>query len=227
MAEQLTFDLPREPALGRGDFFVSPSNAAAVEAIQGWHDWPDGKLVLVGPKGAGKTHLAHVWAAMTGARIVAASELARAEIPVLAEGPVVVEDADRIAGDAAAEKALFHLHNLARERRVALLITASMAPGRWGLALPDLQSRVQGSGMVSLAPPDDALISAVLVKLFADRQLDVAPDVVAYLAKHMERSFEAAGPLVAALDQAALAEKRAVTRPLAAQVLDKMRGDGP
>ncbi|MDJ0631505.1 MAG: DnaA/Hda family protein [Rhodobacter sp.] len=227
MPEQLTFDLPREPALGRGDFFVSPANAAAVEAIQSWHDWPQGKLVLVGPTGSGKTHLAHVWAAMTGARIVAAAGLAAEDVPALAEGPVVAEDADRIAGDTAAEKALFHLHNLMREREAALMLTASLPPGRWGLGLPDLQSRVQGTAMVTLAAPDDVLISAVLVKLFADRQLDVAPDVLGYLAKNVERSFEAAGRLVAALDQAALTERRAVTRPFAARVLDKLRDDGP
>lgn len=227
MPEQLTFDLPSEPALGRGDFFVSPGNAAAVDTIQTWHDWPQGKLVLVGPQGAGKTHLAHVWAELADARIVAARNLAATRVDELASGPVAVEDADGIAGDAAAEEALFHLHNLALEQGQPLLITAARAPARWGLALPDLVSRMQGSAMVTLATPDDALLSAVLVKLFADRQVAIEPAIVTYLVSHMERSFARAGRLVQALDQAALARRRPITRALAGEVLDKLGQEAP
>jgi len=222
MARQLTFDLPGQPALGRGDFFVSPGNAAAVEAVQGWHDWPQGKLVLVGPQGAGKTHLAHVWAAICDARIVAAGDLAGADVAALAGGPVAVEDADGLAGDAAGEEALFHLHNMVLAQGQPLLITAQTPPARWGLTLPDLASRMQGSALVSLAAPDDALLAAVLVKLFSDRQIAVEPGVIGYLTDRMERSFAEAGRLVEALDRAALSEKRRITKVLARQVL----GDG-
>ncbi|MCP3970195.1 MAG: chromosomal replication initiator DnaA [Rhodobacteraceae bacterium] len=222
MAEQLTFDLPGEPALGRGDFFVSPGNEAAVQAIQGWHDWPGGKLVLAGPRGAGKTHLVHVWAAMCGARIVAAHDLADADVAALAGAMVAVEDADRIAGNGAAEQALFHLHNLVLAEGGGLLITAASPPLRWGLSLPDLQSRMQGSALVTLAAPDDTLLAAVLVKLFTDRQIAVDAGVVTYLTGRMERSFAGAGRVVEALDRAALAKKRRITRPLAARVLDKL-----
>ncbi len=225
MAEQLTFDLPSEPALGRGDFFVSPANAAAVETIQSWHDWPQGKLVLAGPAGAGKTHLAHVWAAMTGARIEDARGLGAADVPALASGPLAVEDADRIAGDDRAERALFHLHNLMQERGHALLLTARTPPARWALALPDLASRMQGCALVTLSAPDDALLSAVLVKLFADRQVAVDARLIGYLTGRMERSFAGAGRLVEALDRAALAEGRAITRDLAKRVLDNLAGD--
>lgn len=227
MGEQLAFELPTEPALGRGDFFVSPGNAAAVASIQGWQDWPQGKLVLVGAEDAGKTHLAHVWAALTGARIVTARDLATADIEALAGGPVAVENADAIAGDAAAEEALFHLHNLALAQGQPLLITAQLPPARWQLQLPDLASRMQGSAMVALEPPDDALLAAVLVKLFNDRQVMVEPALVDYLVSRMERSFAGAGRLVAALDQAALADKRKITRPLAGKVLDKLDQDAP
>ena len=227
MPEQLTFNLPSQPALGRGDFFVSPGNAAAVDTIQTWHDWPQGKLVLVGPKAAGKTHLAHVWAALTGARIIAAGDLADAAIDTLATGPVAVEDADAIAGSAAAEQALFHLHNQVLAQGQPLLITAATPPARWGLGLPDLASRMQGSAMVTLAAPDDALLSAVLVKLFADRQVAIEPLVITYLVSHMERTFAGAGRLVQALDQAALAERRRISRALAGEVLDKLGQDGP
>ena len=225
MTEQLTFDLPAAPALGRSDFFVSPSNAVAVDTIQTSHDWPQGKLVLIGPTGAGKTHLAHVWAALTGARIVAAVDLADQKIGGLADGPVTVEDVDGIAGNRAAEEALFHLHNLVLANGAGLLITASQPPMRWGLGLPDLASRMQGSAIVTLDAPDDALLSAVLVKLFADRQVAIEPSLVSYLVSRMDRSFSGAAVVVDALDKAALSRKRPLSRVLAGEVLDKMASD--
>lgn len=224
MPEQLTFDLPVRPALGREDFFVSPSNAMAVAALEEWQDWPLRRLVLTGPEGAGKTHLAHVWAALTRARIVPAGALADTGIAALAEAPVVVEDADRLAGNRSAEEPLFHLVNRMAETGQPLLLTAQAAPARWPLALPDLASRLHAAQVAEIAPPDDALLSAVLVKQFRDRQIDVSPALIAYLTRHMPRSFRAAADLVAALDRAALAEGRAVTRPLATAVLDKLGG---
>ncbi|MGX0876161.1 chromosomal replication initiation ATPase DnaA [Roseovarius sp. MBR-154] len=223
MAEQLSFHLPVRPALGREDFFVSPANAEAVAMIEAWQGWPSRKLILAGPAGAGKTHLTHVWAALSGARIIAARDLSDADIPTLAQGPVAVEDARQIAGDRAAEDALFHLHNLTLAEGHALLITARTAPHLWGLSLPDLTSRMQGTLLTELRAPDDALLSAVLMKLFADRQLSPSPDTIPYLARRIERSFEAARDIVAALDARALAETRPVTRSLAARVLDKRR----
>jgi len=225
MARQLTFDLPVRQALGREDFFVSPANAAAVATLEDWRAWPARKMLLTGPEGAGKTHLAHVWAALAGARIVAARELAGAEIPALATGPVAVEDADALAGDAAAEASLFHLHNLTLAEGQSLLLTASAPASRWGLSLPDLQSRMQGTATAALQPPDDTLLAAVLVKLFSDRQLGVEPKVIDWLTRHMDRSFAAARGLVDALDAAALAERRAITQRFAASVLDKLGPD--
>ena len=142
MGEQLGLKLPARTARGREDFFVAPSNRMALAMIDAWRNWPQGKLLLMGPGCAGKTHLAHVWAADSGARIVAAADLADADIPALAQTPVAVEDADRIAGDPASEEALFHLHNLVLAEGHSLLVTAAAQPQHWGLTLPDLQSRV-------------------------------------------------------------------------------------
>lgn len=225
MSEQLTFDLPISTSLGLGDFFVSPANHAAVEAIQAWQTWPDAKLLLVGPEGAGKTHLAHIWAGLAEAEIIQAKDLP-GQVERLQHAPVAVEDADLIAGDAAAEEALFHLHNLGRSDGVPLLITSERSPARWQLDLPDLASRMQGSALVTLALPDDALLTALLVKLFADRQLTLAPEVLGFLVPRLERTFAGAGRLVAALDQASLSTGRAITRPLAATVLDKLAQTG-
>ncbi len=226
MARQLAFDLPAKPALGREDFFVSPANALAVRAVEGWRDWPQGKLVLIGPEGAGKTHLAHVWAAEAGARIVAAAALPALDPADLSgAGRVAVEDVPGIAGVPAAERALFHLHNMLAAAGGRLLLTGTGNPVRWPLALPDLASRVQAASVATLEAMDDQLLTALLVKLFADRQLIVGPPVIAYLVRRMERSFAAAQRIVAALDRRALAEQRRVTRAMAAEILDKAHGE--
>ncbi|MEE4347787.1 MAG: DnaA/Hda family protein [Paracoccaceae bacterium] len=221
MHRQLSFDLPVRAALGREDFFVAPANAMAVALIEGWRNWPGRKLVLEGPKGAGKTHLAHVWAGASGARIVDARALAKADIPGLAAGPVAVEDVPLIAGDIAAENALFHLHNLILAEGHSLLLTADRPAAHWGLSLPDLASRMQGTQATKLEAPDDRLLTALLAKLFADRQLIPTPDTIPYLVTRMDRSFDSARQLVAVLDAAALSQGRAINRKLAAEVLER------
>jgi chromosomal replication initiation ATPase DnaA len=220
MAEQMTFDLPVKTALGRDDFFVSPINALAVQMLENWPAWPNHKLALIGPKGAGKTHLVQVWATDTGATVLPARDLPDADIPALVEAPIAVEDIRDIATDLPAQEALFHLHNLAQAHGTPLLLTADIAPNHWGLTLPDLQSRMTATTITTLPAPDDALLAAVLVKLFADRQITVQPDLIAYLLKRMDRSFDAAGQLVATLDKAALSKAKPITRKLAATVLD-------
>lgn len=219
--EQLSFDLPVREALGRDDFFVSPANAEAVAMIEGWQGWPSRKLLLVGPAGSGKTHLAHVWASLAEARIVTAQGLVGADIPDLATGNVAVEDCDTIAGDAATEEALFHLHNLALAEGRTVLFTATRVPKHWGLTLPDLASRMQGTLAITLREPDDTLLAAVLMKLMADRQLAPSPETVPYLTRRIDRSFEAARDVVERLDTLALATGRPINRALAAKVLDK------
>lgn len=229
MPRQLTFDLPVRAALGREDYFVSDANSAAVAAIAAWRDWPGAKLVLSGPKAAGKTHLVHVWAADAQAQIVAARDLAKTEIGdlVARSSRIAVEDIAEIAGDAAGEQALLHLHNMMLAQGGRLLLSCQDPPARLPLQLADLKSRVMGAGLVQLGAPDDALLSAVLVKLFTDRQISVPPAVISYLAPRMERSFDAAGRIVAALDAAALAQRGGVTRKLAATVLEKFVRDSP
>ncbi|WP_224813933.1 DnaA ATPase domain-containing protein [Hasllibacter sp. MH4015] len=208
MAEQLTFDLPLRPAMGRDDFYVSAANAAAVALIDTWRDWPSGKLVLTGDEGAGKSHLAHVWAEQAGARIVAAREVAE-RLNDLTDAPALaVEDAEDVAGHSAAEEALFHLHNALINRNAPLLLTARRAPSRWGLRLPDLASRMAQAGLAHIDPPDDQLLMVVLMKHAADRQIPLTPTMLGYLGPRIPRSFTAAADVVARIDAAALSQKK-------------------
>lgn len=219
MTAQLAFDLPAPASLRRADFFVSTANALALATLESDSGWPARKMLLIGPPGTGKTHLAHIWAARRGAQIMAAGSLGLADVDARSRQPVAVEDAADVAGDPRSETALFHLHNRLAERRLPLLLTASTPPRDWGLRLPDLLSRMQATAVTRIAAPDDALLSAVLLKLFADRQLTVAPALIPYLVARMERSLDAACDLVARLDALSLARGGPITRQLAADVL--------
>lgn len=215
---QLVLDLAARPALGRTDFFVSPSNALALAHVDAWPAWPGRRLAVAGPEGSGKTHLAHVWAARSGARVIGAEELPGLDIGAVAEDAAfVVEDADGLWG-AAAEEMLFHLCNRLAARG-GLLVTGREPPARWPLRLADLASRLAVAPVARLELPDDDLLAAVLAKLFADRQLIVAPEVVRYLAVRIDRAFPAAERAVAAVDRAGLAEHRPVSLRLAGEVL--------
>lgn len=222
MTEQLRITLPVRQALGREDFYVAEANSVAVSQIETWRDWPGRKLVLSGPEGSGKSHLAHVWAADSGALIVDATSLREEDVPRLVLRPVCVEDVPKIAGNNEAERVLLHLHNLALAEGQTLLLTADRPPSAWGLSLPDLASRMNGTPMASLTDPDDLLLGAVLLKLFADRQIVPAPDAVTYLVRHMHRSFAMARRIVDALDEAALAQPKGINRPLAIKVLQQL-----
>lgn len=226
---QLPLDLPHRPALSREDFLVAPANAEAVAWLDTWPRWPGPALALHGPRGCGKTHLGHVFAARSGAAIIAAPDLPGEDIPhVLAHHrAVMVEDVDRHVPDPVLEEALFHAWNRVTESGCHLVLTGAAPPARWPVALPDLASRLSTAHAVAIAPPDDLLMEAVLVKLFIDRQLRVGPDVVRFLLRNMERSFAAARRLVAAADSMSLAERRDITVPLIRRVLHAQNRGNP
>lgn len=216
-AQQLTLDWPHAPSYAREDFLEAPGNAEALHAILSWPNWASHMLMLVGPGGSGKTHLATIWARAAGARIVAAEALPHEPLVELAAArALLIEDADRIG---AHESALFHLLNLTRESEADLLLTARNQPDAWGLKTPDLLSRLRLAPIVSLGVPDLDLTQAVLFKLFSDRQLAVEPSVVSYIALRIERSLDAARAIVEALDREALARGKRVTRAMAGEFL--------
>ena len=215
---QLVLDLGHRPAHGRADFLIARCNRAALGWLDRWPDWPAPGLVLYGPPGAGKSHLAAVWQARSGARLLEAASL-DADSPARYRGPALVIEGLEALAD---ERALLHLYNLATERGAHMLLTAQLPPARWPLALPDLASRMRALPAVALEAPDDALLAAVMIKLFADRQVEVGAALPAYLVARIERSLGAVRSLVAALDDAALAERRPITVPLARRVLDRL-----
>ncbi len=224
MAQQLAFDLPVRTSRGRENFFVSSANALAVQRLDDTDRWPNGKLALVGSEGAGKSHLASVWAESQKGAVLDATTLACLDVGTI-RTPVCVDHVDTTVLDDAAETALFHLHNHLAQTGLPLLLVGRTAPARWPIRLPDLRSRAGGTDVVAIDQPDDNLLTAMYLKLFADRQVQVAPNVVPWLVSRTERSFSAVQALVAQLDAAALTEKRPITQPLARRVLDNLPDD--
>ena len=225
---QLVFDLGHRAALGRDDFLVAENNAEAVAWIDRWPDWPSAALVIHGPRGCGKTHLAHVFESASGAVVAHLPTIdpIGPAAPARAARAVIVEDADDWNGGdvAGREETLLHLYNVLAETGRHLLLTARKPPARWRIGLADLRSRLIAAPAVAVTPPAEALIAAVLVKMFADRQLRVGREVIPYLLDRIERSFAAAGEVVAAIDSAALIRRRNITVPLVREVLE---GLGP
>jgi chromosomal replication initiation ATPase DnaA len=209
--------LPHAESLTRDNFLEGPANQAGLALIESWPDWPNCIMLLAGEEGAGKSHLAAIWAEQSGARSTSAHVLTAASVPAaLATGALVVEDLKQADFD---ERALFHLMNLAREDGAFVLITSRMAPSAFDVELRDLRSRLRAVPVVSLSPPDDQLFRALIVKFCADRQLAVDEGVVGYLVNRIERSYAAARRAVELLDTEALRLGRPVTRALAAELL--------
>jgi chromosomal replication initiation ATPase DnaA len=218
---QLPLELPLAPRLGREDFLAAPANAAALALVENWPDWPARIVMLIGPPGSGKTHLLSIFAARSGALRVAASDLpSLGDLVAAAPRAVAIDDLDALAD----ETALFHLLNHAVESGAFVLMAASRPPTAGTVRLPDLLSRFRRAPVIEIGAPDDALMRAVLEKLFRDRQLVVEPPALAYAALRLERSLDAARAFVAALDREALARRRPVTRALAARVLAAFDG---
>lgn len=221
----MPLDLGHRAALAREDFLVAPSNQDAVAWLDLWPDWPAPGLVIYGPEACGKTHLAEVWRERSGAERRSLDEIAGREAPTVigAARALVIEDADR-GGD---ERALLHLYNCLAAEGGSLLLTAARPASQWPIRLPDLRSRLTALPAVAVLPPDDALIEAVIVKQFADRQVRVTPDVIAYLVPRLERSLAAVRTVVAGLDATALASKRPITVHLARDVLRQLGIESP
>lgn len=219
MSRQLPLALDHVPSHAREDFVVGHANADALAWIDAWPRWPMPALVLCGPSGSGKSHLASIWRRRADGHAVALAGALEA-IAAAPAAAFVIEAVDaELAADAGGERALLHAYNLVAQGGGSLLLTARGGPRGWPMALPDLRSRMLALPVVELGPPDDATLALVLGKLFADRQLAPDPDVIAFLVARTERSFARLAQLVAALDAASLAERRELTVPFVRRVL--------
>ena len=214
---QLAFDLGHRPAFGRDDFLVGPGNEEAVAHIDRWPDWTGHALAIFGPPGCGKSHLAHVFALRAGAAVIAPGAVTGGSMAGLVERneSLVIESGESVSDS----RALLHLFNAMKEQDRHMLFTSCEPPSRWHVDLPDLKSRMAAVQAVRIEAPDDAMIEAVLVKLFADRQLSVSPHVVSYMIRRMDRSFAAARRIVDLADTESLAGQRPITVPLIKGVL--------
>lgn len=216
---QLAFRLPIRAAMGRDDFLVTECNRAAVSAIDRWPHWRSRVMVLVGPEGSGKSHLAGVWSMTSSAVTLSSPELHSDLVPELvAAGAVIIEDAPFELD----EIALFHLINLTKEQRGFLLLTSRNYPSQWGVKLPDLITRLKAAEIAELEAPDDAWLRAVLVKMFADRQLKISAELLEYIVARMERSGAAARMLVDRIDKVSLERHAPLTKALAGAVLQEL-----
>ncbi|MDE2912753.1 MAG: DnaA/Hda family protein [Paracoccaceae bacterium] len=226
MTEQLAFEFPYRAAGGSENFYVTAANRHAVTILGDPSRWQNGGLLICGPPGSGKSHLADAWADRFGALRLDGESLAAVREPRgLTQEPVrrlVVEDVHRIAGDPRAERPLLHVINFLCGRRVPFLLTACGRPPDWPFVTPDLSSRIAAVSFAALEEPDDELLRALLAKLFEDRQLDCPPRVLDFLARRVERSYAAVIRTVDSLDHTSLDRRRPLTRALAAVVLDKL-----
>ena len=220
--EQLPLQFSHDAARGRDDLLVSERLAAAVSVVDEWPNWPSPVIVLAGPVGSGKSHLAHIWRERAGAteiHPIAGSDTSQ----IAATGPVLFEDADRRGFD---ETELFHVINSVRQHGHSLLMTSRMWPTSWAVELPDLKSRLKAATVVEIGEPDEVLLAQVIIKLFADRQLYIDDKLVGYIVARMERSLGAAQHVVDRLDHLALARGTRITRNLAAEVLETFGQQG-
>ncbi|MBN9071236.1 MAG: hypothetical protein J0H34_06435 [Rhizobiales bacterium] len=216
---QLPLDLGHAPRYSRDDLVVSPANRAAVALLDRWPDWHAPVTVLAGPTGSGKTHLAAVWRERAGARQLHAADLREPALAAADPRPVLIDDIDAGPID---EAGLFHLINAVLQAGTHMLVCSRRFPAAWGVALPDLASRLKAASVVEIGEPDDLLLAGVITKLFADRQVEIEPHVVQFLARRIERSLSAAIGVVDRLDRAALESKSRITRALAAEVIERL-----
>lgn len=224
---QLPLALEPETGYSIDDLVVTEANRTAFELLERWPHWPSPVVVLVGDEGAGKSHLAAVWAAQSFAKTFSCSRINAAVNAATLGTPILIED---VAGGSFDETALFHLINTVRQASIdypqaSLLMTTTKRPVNWQVALPDLASRLKAVALIEITPPDDVLMTAVITKLFADRQLAVEPNIIRYVVSRIERSTATASRFVALVDHMALEQKSKISRQLAADVLRKMASD--
>ena len=225
---QLIFKLNKPKALGLENFFISSSNKLAVNSINKWRLWTERKLILLGPTASGKSHLANFWASETCAlKIDRGCILSDDIMEFTKHGALLIEDLDAFIDEEKQERIfiqeqLFHFFNALSQAKCYLLITGSTPVSNWGITIPDLFSRLSSYEKVNLMPPDDTLLTAVMVKQFEDKQIKASPEFISFVSKRLNRTFDCVRDFVDLIDELTLREKREVTIPVANMALDRL-----
>lgn len=214
---QMAFDMSLNPVYRWENFYISKSNEDAIAMIQRWPRWEGRVQLIYGPSGSGRTHIAHLWRNESRASFVDDSVLKLDFLEeYIAQNPfLIIDNADRITNF----QGLFHLYNLIQEHQGYLLLTAETPPKYWHIDLPDLASRLQSIQATELLAPDDGLIKALLVKRFSDAQMKVPENVIAFIVKHIHRSYESIQGTTTLLAQKSLEFRRNLTLPLVKEVM--------
>ena len=228
ISEQLIFNLNRKGNTGLENFYISKSNDLAVSTVKNWRNWPTRKLILMGPTGSGKSHLANFWVEQVGAQMISISDMCTLDVVELSENKaLLIDNIDEVENSNLEDKILieeklFHLINSMAHTSCYLMITSSTIVSTWGFKLPDLMSRLKTMAVVELLPPDDELLVAVLLKQFDDKQIKVSPEFVLFVSKRINRSFSSIREFVTLIDELTLKQKRDVTIPIASRILDSL-----
>lgn len=210
----LSFDI--DPSSGRDDLIQSQSVKAAISIVDQWPDWPSHIVILAGPTGAGKSHIASIWLEKSSGRTVSLETATDELVEQARLSPILIEDIDQSGFD---ETKLFHVLNAAREAGSSILMTTRIWPASWSIKLPDLASRIKAATTIEIGEPDELLLTQVIFKLFADRQIEIDEKIVNFLVLRMERSLAVAQEIVSEMDRIALSRKVPVGRNIAAEVL--------
>lgn len=213
MTEQLVFDLPHRAAYGREKFWVAPCNQEAITWIDRYPNWPAHALLIYGPAGSGKTHLASLFCDT----LIQAKDLDANFRPTF-QKKMVVENLHELTD----EEALLHLFNFVSEMGGDLLLTSREIPN---FTLPDLQSRLNMISKAEIMMPDESVIRAVAGKAFKDRHILVDDTVLDYLSMHLTRSFSLLQQVIERADKLSLEAGRKITIPFLKQVIQELRGD--
>ena len=225
---QLTFNLPNKPSTGRENFFISPSNQDALNALNNWQDWSSKKLGLIGPTSSGKSHLVSLWSQEVDAKVISIDDLIKMDVLDLSLNKfLALEDAHKInqlegAARSKSETSLLHLFNVISENHGYFLITGVKPPAMWNIGLADLSSRLATLTLTHLLRPSDPMLSALIVKQFEDRQIVVSPELVEFVLKRIERTFKAVSDFVEFVDSSTLSEKKEITIPIARKILEEL-----
>jgi len=227
-SKQFTFNFLPKTYLGEEDFMVTSCNQNAYMAVKMWPNWQHFSLNIFGPKSSGKSHLAHIWV-----ESIQASLPRPIQIPILSSHSINMKNLNKITNEHPYlviedldsninEEAFFHLYNNYNVPGRFILFTSELPPSKLSLKLPDLRSRLNIIPTIEINQPDDEMLTALIAKLFNDRQIIINQEILDYILKYSERSFDYITKLIAEIDEISWIYKRAVSIPIVKEAIENL-----